>query len=282
VKYNLFIGRWSPFHEGHKYIIDSFVNNKKPVCIAIRETPLSLSDPFPIELRERKIKEIYQKNELVKVIRIPDIDTVCVGRGVGYSIMEVPQNITKISGTEKRKMKCDTWNNGKGKILWFTGLPCSGKTTIANQLLLEIQKDKVLLDGDIFRKEVTPHLGFSKEDRIENIMTAFNIAKILCNHGLIVLCCFVSPIAYIRKQFKEQIGNKFKEIYVKCRKEVCSSRDVKGMWAKAIRGEIKNFTGYNDSYEIPNNPDLVLNTEKYSVNECIKKVKKNLMHKEEE
>ncbi len=273
MKYNLFIGRWAPFHEGHKYIIDSFVNNGKPVCIAIRETPMSLQDPFPAVLREKRIKEIYKDNDMVKVVRIPDIDTVCVGRGVGYSIMEVPQEIAKVSGTAKRQLKCDTWNEGKGKILWFTGLPCSGKTTIARQLEETIMdKDKVVLDGDIFRKIVTPHLSFSKKDRIENIIIAFNIAKILANHGLIVLCCFVSPIAYVRNQFKEQMGDKFKEIYVKCSEKICAKRDVKGMWKKAKDGEIKNFTGYNDPYEIPKEPDLIIDTENESVNESCHKV----------
>ena len=272
MKFNLFIGRWAPFHEGHKYIIDSFVNNGKPVCIAIRDTVMSMKDPFPIELREKRIRDIYGNNELVKIVRIPDIESVCVGRNVGYSIIETPQNIAKVSGTMKRQMKCDTWNDGRGNILWFTGLPCSGKSTIINKLASIIDKDVVVLDGDVFRKEVTSHLGFSREDRIENITTAFNIAKILSNHGLIVLCGFVSPILEVRNGFKKEMGEGFKEIYIKCPAGICAERDVKGMWRKAKEGEITDFTGYNSPYEEPDSPDLILETDIYGEDECVDKV----------
>lgn len=103
MKYNLFIGRWSPFHEGHKYIIDSFVNNGRPVCVAIRES----SEDYDIETRKRMIEKVYEGNDLVKVIIIPDIEQVVVGRGVGYSIVEAPEEIQKISGTGVRAGKCD-------------------------------------------------------------------------------------------------------------------------------------------------------------------------------
>lgn len=101
MKYNLFIGRFSPFHNGHKYIIDTFVNNKQPVCIAVRES----EEIYPVSLRISMVKAVYideLKSGLVKVITIPDIEQVCVGREVGYALMEVPQNIRVISATEIR------------------------------------------------------------------------------------------------------------------------------------------------------------------------------------
>lgn len=98
MKYNLFIGRWSPFHNGHKTIIDSFVNNNRPVCIAIRES----EEKYPVSIRMLMIKSVYGDNPLVKIIFIPDIEQVCIGRDVGYSIVEVPQEIKNISATKIR------------------------------------------------------------------------------------------------------------------------------------------------------------------------------------
>ena len=103
MKYNMFIGRWAPFHEGHKYIVDSFVNNGKPVCIAIRDS----EEDYEVELRKQMIEKVYEGNELVKVIIIPDIEMVCVGRGVGYALMQAPEEIQKISGTGVRAGTCD-------------------------------------------------------------------------------------------------------------------------------------------------------------------------------
>lgn len=265
----LFIGRWSPFHEGHKYIIDSFINNGESVCIAIRDTQLSEKDPFPTELRKKIIENYYSGSDKVKVIVIPDIDGVCVGRGVGYSIMQVPENIEIISGTKKRQIKESNFNDGKGSVFWFTGIPCSGKTTLVNILNQKIKKDSYIIDGDVFRKTVTPHLGFSIEDRIENIRTAARIAKVLKNHGLIVFCAFVSPLQKMRDIAREIIGDGFYEILVSCTTEECIKRDVKGMYRKALKGEIQYFTGLDGVYENSIYPDLTIDTEKLSIRESI-------------
>ena len=99
MKYNLFIGRWCPFHNGHKYIIDTFVNNGEAVCIAIRDTV----ERYPVSLRKLMIRTIYPNEEMVKIIIIPDIKQVCTGRKVGYALVEVPKNIALISGTDIRE-----------------------------------------------------------------------------------------------------------------------------------------------------------------------------------
>ena len=270
--YNLFIGRWSPFHEGHKYIIDSFAKNGKKVCIGIRDTKMSVKDPFPAELRKKLIDEYYKDNDNVISIVIPDIDNVCVGRDVGYSIMEVPEQIKKVSGTEQRKIEAKNWNGGKGKVFWFTGLPCSGKTTLIKEFTKKIKEDFVILDGDTFRKEVTTNLGFSKEDRLKNIEIAATIANTLKKHGIVVFCAFVSPFENIRETAKQIVGEGFKLIHIKNTPEECALRDVKGMWKKAREGIIKDFTGYNAPYEIPLNPDLVIDTNKEK-ELCLKKLK---------
>ena len=162
----------------------------------------------------------------------------------------------------------------KGVTVWFTGLPCSGKTTIADRVAEILKKEgyKVeRLDGDIVRKHLTRDLGFTKKDREENLRRVGFVAKLLTRNGVIVLASFVSPYREIRKYLREEIGS-FIEVYVKASPEECARRDVKGMWAKAKAGEIKNFTGHDDPYEEPENPELILNTEEESVEESTKKV----------
>lgn len=274
MSYKLFIGRWSPFHEGHKYIIDSYLNNGHKVCIAIRDTKLSKEDPFSFELRYKLIDNYYEDNPNVEIIKIPDIDQVCIGRGVGYAISETPEEIKNISGSKERKKEKPLFNNGKGVCLWFTGLPCAGKTTLIKEYIRTIDKNESIqiLDGDTFRKEVTPHLGFSKLDRMINLEIAFSIIKILVNNGVVVLAGFVSPIRKTRESMKEKLGSKFKEIYIKADPETCSKRDVKGMWKLAREGKIKDFTGYNAEYETPENPDLIINTDELNIYDSIHKL----------
>jgi adenylylsulfate kinase len=162
----------------------------------------------------------------------------------------------------------------KGVTLWFTGLPCSGKSAIANRVA-EILRGRNLkaerLDGDTVRKSLCRDLGFSREDRNENIRRVTFVAKLLTRNGVAVLTSFISPYREIRNEARCEIGN-FIEIYVRCPLEVCMARDIKGMYQKAIRGEIKEFTGISDPYEEPLNPDLVLETDKESLDESASKV----------
>ena len=162
----------------------------------------------------------------------------------------------------------------KGFTGWFTGLPCSGKTTIANGVA-DILKEKGYrverLDGDIVRKGLTSDLGFSKEDRDENIKRVTFVAKLLTRNGVAVLATFVSPYRERRRKTREEIGN-FVEIYTRCPVEVCVERDIKGMYKKALMGEITNFTGVDDPYEEPEKPELILDTDKESVEESVQKV----------
>jgi len=162
----------------------------------------------------------------------------------------------------------------KGVTVWFTGLPCSGKTVVADNVA-EILKKKGYkverLDGDIVRQSLTSDLGFSKEDRDENIKRVTFVAKLLTRNGVIVLTSFVSPYRERRKKTREEIGS-FIEVYVKCPAEVCAKRDVKGMYKKAFNGEIKNFTGVDDPYEEPEDPELILETDKESIEESVQKV----------
>lgn len=162
----------------------------------------------------------------------------------------------------------------KGFTAWFTGLPCSGKTTIADRVA-DILREKGYrverLDGDIVRKGLTSDLGFSKEDRDENIKRVTFVAKLLSRNGVAVLATFVSPYRERRAKTREEIEN-FVEIFVRCPVETCIKRDIKGMYKKALAGEISNFTGVDDPYEEPENPELIIDTDKDDIKESTKKV----------
>ncbi len=162
----------------------------------------------------------------------------------------------------------------KGFTAWFTGLPCSGKTTIADRVAEILKRNGCRverLDGDIVRKGLTSDLGFSKEDRDENINRVTFVAKLLTRNDVAVLATFVSPYRERREKTRREIGN-FVEIYTRCPTEVCMQRDDKGMYKKALAGEITNFTGVDDPYEEPESPELVLNTDKEAVEESVKRV----------
>ncbi len=162
----------------------------------------------------------------------------------------------------------------KGVTVWFTGLPCSGKTTIADRVAeaLREQGHRVeRLDGDTVRKGLTSDLGFSKEDRDENIKRVTFVAKLLTRNDVKVLATFVSPYIERRRKTREEIGE-FMEVYVNCSVEECIRRDVKGMYRKALAGEITGFTGVDDPYEEPPSPELILDTDKETVEESVQKV----------
>ena len=165
-----------------------------------------------------------------------------------------------------------------GFTLWFTGLPCSGKSAIADKLA-EILKARGLrverLDGDIVRQSLTRDLGFSKADRDENIRRVTFVSKLLTRNGVAVLTSFVSPYREIRAESRKEIGN-FVEAYAKCSLDECIRRDVKGMYKKAIEGKIPEFTGISDPYEEPVNPEIVVETDKETLEESTQNVLKQL------
>jgi len=162
----------------------------------------------------------------------------------------------------------------KGVTLWFTGLPCSGKSAIADRVA-EILKDRGYrverLDGDIVRQSLTRDLGFSREDRNENIRRVTFVAKLLTRNDVFVLTSFISPFRDIRAQARREIGS-FLEVYTKCPIDICIERDVKGMYKKAMAGQIKEFTGVSDPYEEPVDPEILLETGRETLEVCAAKV----------
>ena len=161
-------------------------------------------------------------------------------------------------------------------MIWFTGLSGSGKSTIAIALERELQKRGLLcriLDGDNIRSGINNNLGFSAEDRIENIRRIAEIGKLFVDTGIITIAAFISPNNDIREMAAYIIGKEnFMEIYVSTPIEECERRDVKGLYAKARKGEIKNFTGISAPFEAPQHPALSLDTSKLSVEESVNKL----------
>jgi adenylylsulfate kinase len=163
----------------------------------------------------------------------------------------------------------------KGFTLWFTGLSGSGKTTITNLLVKELRKREVpleVLDGDIVRENLSKGLGFSKEDRDTNIRRIAFVANLLSRHGVPVITAAISPYREIRNEAREMMDDRFIEVYAKASVETCEKRDVKGLYAKARAGEIKEFTGVSDPYEPPENPEIVIETEQLSPEESAEQI----------
>ena len=170
--------------------------------------------------------------------------------------------------------KQDRWklNRHKSGVLWFTGLSGSGKTTLAMELerrLYQLGIRSCVLDGDSLRYGLTKDLGFSREDRKENIRRAKEVCKILADAGLLVLASFLSPYQADREMVRNAFDpGQFIEIYVQCPLEICQSRDPKGLYQQAKVGKIQEFTGLSAPYEPPATPELTLPTHELSVTQC--------------
>jgi adenylyl-sulfate kinase len=167
----------------------------------------------------------------------------------------------------------------RGFVVWFTGLPSSGKSTLS--LMVQRALDEAgfaveVLDGDEIRQRLTKGLGFSKEDRDENVRRISYVAKRIANVGGVAVTAAISPFREARERARAEIGN-FVEVHVDCPLQVCMQRDVKGLYARAIRGEIANFTGISDPYEPPVHPEVVVHTDRESREESLQKILQKLV-----
>ncbi|MBD2744045.1 adenylyl-sulfate kinase [Coleofasciculus sp. FACHB-1120] len=166
----------------------------------------------------------------------------------------------------------------RGVTVWFTGLSGAGKTTISKEVAQVLHKrgHKVeILDGDVVRQNLTKGLGFSKDDRDENIRRIGFVAHLLTRNGVVVLISAISPYREIREEVRSRIGD-FVEVYVNAPLAVCEQRDVKGLYKKARSGEIKNFTGIDDPYESPLHPQIECHTDQETIEESTEKVLRKL------
>ena len=175
-----------------------------------------------------------------------------------------------------KKQDRNQQNQHKSLVVWFTGLSGSGKSTLANLLEQHLFAQGIqtyILDGDNIRTGLNKDLDFSEEGRIENIRRIAEVAKLFTDAGVVVLTAFISPFSKDRELAKTLIGSEnFLEVYVDCPLEVCENRDVKGLYQKARAGSIKNFTGIDSPFEIPENPDLIVATHLHSLQHCLEKL----------
>jgi adenylylsulfate kinase len=295
-----FIGRWSPFHKGHEALVTKKLLEQPttPVLMLVRNTTTDAYTPLA---RAHYLKLWMIKKHIKGTIMIiPNIEGIYWGRGVGYNVglVDVDVKTQRISGTRIRdriKRKRYDWKRfvglpssahllspkiatiiDRGVVIWLTGCPASGKTTIAKTLLHTIRAQypfvkTQLLDGDDMRASpLAQHIGFSPEDRADHIIRMAYLAKMFADHGILVVCAFVSPERRIREKAKAIIGKaRFYEIYVKASKRTRMRRDTKGLYKKASKGYLTNLTGYDARYEPPLRPFAVCNTDKLSLRACI-------------
>lgn len=186
------------------------------------------------------------------------------------------ESVTK----EDRRKK----NKHHSFVLWFTGLSGSGKSTLANAVAKTLFEQNIqcyVLDGDNVRHGLNSDLGFSSEDRTENIRRIGEVAKLFVDSGQIVLTAFISPFRQDRQLVRSKLEqDEFIEIYVHCPLETCEQRDPKGLYKKARNGEIRDFTGIDSPYEPPLSPELVVDTDQYSIEQCVQQIISYLKNKQ--
>jgi len=166
----------------------------------------------------------------------------------------------------------ERWNGHRGGVLWFTGLPASGKSTLAALLEQRLHKERVsayMLDGDNIRAGLSADLGFSPAERSENLRRVAEVAKLLVDAGFVCIAAFISPLSRDRDQARAINGADFHEIYIKASLAACEARDPKGLYRKARAGLLAEFSGVSAPYEPPPSPDLVVDTEQSDIDACV-------------
>jgi adenylyl-sulfate kinase len=169
-----------------------------------------------------------------------------------------------------------------GFTIWFTGLPCSGKSTISVILEEAIRKERgmiEILDGDVIRTNLSKGLGFSREDRETNLMRIAFVCNLLTRNGVPAIAAAISPFENVREATREMIGDGYVEVYTRCSIEACIERDVKGMYKKALAGEIKGFTGVDDPFDEPTDSEVICDTDKETPEESAAKILQYLRDK---
>jgi len=218
----------------------------------------------------------YRENKNVgSMIIIDPISNQTIGVGMINFALRRAQNIHLQSLSITKELR-EKMNGHKGQVLWLTGLSGSGKSTIANALEKQLYaegKKTYVLDGDNIRHGLNKDLGFTDKDRVENIRRVAEVAKLMCDAGLIVITAFISPFRTEREMARSLFqSDEFKEIFISTPLKIAEQRDPKGLYKKARSGEIPNFTGINSPYEKPIKPELTIDTSKTSITQSVKKI----------
>jgi len=260
----IFPGRWQPFHAGHMAIADIKLGAGFDVLFLVRDTLVSPENPYTVQQRMAMIRLAYGDLYGTRVLAmpIPDFVGIGYGRGVGYDVEEIDVGaaIQSISATSIRKGECaamaakvSEWVKRQRTTYWFTGLPCSGKTTLCNALAPRLRAEGynvVTLDGDDVRAGLCSDLGFSEEDREENIRRMAHLCNMYNRQNTLVLASFISPSTHMQDMVRS-IVDSLEMIHVSTPLEVCERRDTKGMYALARAGKIPEFTGISAPYTAP-------------------------------
>lgn len=225
-----------------------------------------------ISVADKIVFDKFKNNEdlgsLILIDRITNMTSAC---GVIKHSLRRSDNLTWHDMDITKAIRSEQ-KGQKPATLWFTGLSGSGKSTLANEVekrLVSMGKHTMLLDGDNIRLGLNKNLGFKEQDRVENIRRIAEVSKLMNDAGLIVLTSFISPYASDRENAKDIIGEDFIEIYVSTPLEECERRDVKGLYKKARSGEIPNFTGISSRYDVPENPQITIDTSKHELAEAV-------------
>ena len=239
---------------------------------------LKLNDVAEISISFNKTVPFstFKENKILgSLIIIDPINNQTIGMGMINFSLRRSQNIQLQNLTINKNLR-EKINGHKGQVLWMTGLSGSGKSTIANELekiLYSQGKKTYILDGDNIRHGLNKDLGFTDKDRVENIRRVAEVAKLMCDAGLIVITAFISPFRLEREMARSLFEkNDFKEIYISTPLKVAEKRDPKGLYKKARQGKIPNFTGIDSNYEKPKNPELEIDTSKVSLSKAVKKI----------
>lgn len=298
-QYCVLPGRYQciPPHDGHLGLAKLLLSEGESVCYALRETDVSPSNPYTFEERKAAIEACFPdevaSGQVIVVSMHCDIKAICYGRDVGWDIRRITLDAATeaIRATDMRR-KCKSKNigwelsevtqasrdlatAGYGQVIWLTGLSASGKSTLARGVeaaLIEAGILAAVLDGDNLRHGINDDLGFSPQDRDENIRRVGHIAAMMADAGIVAIAAFISPYELGRLRARGVCGKTFTEVYLSTPVDVCEERDPKGLYAKARKGEIKGFTGIDAPYETPSNPELIIDTSKLTVDQCVQTI----------
>ena len=296
----LIIGRWQPWHKGHRALFKAALDRAEKVAIGVRATfETDGKNPFTFDEVKKFIDDdlSLEFEGKYEVIDLPNITNVIYGRDVGYKVEKISfdDEIENISATNVRKSMNLTpvahdvgvperikRSGHKGSIIWLTGLSGSGKTTLAKSVerqLFDKGYNVYMLDGDNVRDGLNSNLSFSDEDREENIRRIGEVAALFAQAGFVVITAFISPFAKDRAKALNTYKEDSHEIYLSCDLQTCEDRDPKGLYKKAREGKISDFTGIDSPYEVPNSPDLIIDTQNNSIDECEKSLMEFILTK---